>query len=275
MSRDRFMRSSILAAGILLCAVGTTSAKLAGNTLAPDKLAANSAPASTLAASNLAVEQLDPNTYVVNPAAAAALLATEDGREVLTFIVSCALPEGVTVHATGTDGTDYEFFGDLGLASEWLDHPLREAGRGWVSACLFARVNIEGVPQPLSLRGQHKALATTREEAATYTLEEGAFYGDYFVTPGGPVSRIACRGEDQASGESGGLLSRDCAEPDPLDATRTQCGFTYAGDCGDFAPEHACKHFSPRDFYRKCQDHPIGKSAAKAFGEVITVFVQP
>ena len=145
--------SSFLAAAILLIVAPTTQAKLAGNMLAADKLAANSAPASTLAASNLAVEQLGPNEYVVNPVAAALLLATEDGREVLSFIVSCALPETVTLFATATDGTVYEFFGDLGLASEWLDHPLREAGRGWVSACLFARVNRHVLAQPISMRG--------------------------------------------------------------------------------------------------------------------------
>ena len=70
------------------------------------------------------------------------------------------------------------------------------------------------------MRGQNKALAVSPEEAATYTLEEGAFYGNYFVTQGEPVSWIACRGEDQASGEVGGLISRDCAEPDPADSTR-------------------------------------------------------
>jgi len=272
----RFICSSFLATGILLCAaVTTTQARLAGNTLAADKLAANSAAASMLAASNLAVEQLGPNEYVVDPKAAGALLATEDGREVLSFIVSCALPEAVTLFATGADGTIYEFFGELDLASEWLDHPHREAGRGWVSACLFARVNDFGVPAVFSMRGQHKALATSPAEAATYTLEEGAFYGDYFVTPGAPFSWIACRGEDQASGEVGGLILRDCAEPDPLDATHTRCGFTYAGDCGDFALQHACKQFSQHEFYRKCFDHSIGKSDSGGFGEVITVFVLP
>jgi hypothetical protein len=253
--------------------VTTTHARLAGNTLAPAKLAANSVGASRLAASNLAVEQLGPNEYLMDPVAAGALLATEDGREVLSFIVSCALPEAVTVFATATDDTVYQFYGDMGLASEWLDHPLREAGRGWVSACLFARTNDHGVPQPISMRGQHKALAVSPAEAATYTLEEGAFYGDYFVTQGEPMKSIACRGEDQASGEFGGLALRDCAETDPADASHTLCGFAYAGDCGDFVPAHACKQFSPHDFYRKCQDRPIGMSGCRAFGEVITVFV--
>ena len=165
------------------------------------------------------------------------------------------------MRATGEDGTVHEFYGDLGLATEWLDHPLREAGRGWVSACLFARSSRDQVAVPISLRGSHHALSATPEELESFTLEEGAFYGDYFATPGD--NRNACVGEDQASSEVGGLISRDCAEQDPADPTRTLCGFHYEGSCGDFAPEPACKHFSPRDFYRKCD-----KSR-----EVITVFV--
>jgi hypothetical protein len=276
----RLTCSSLLAGAVLLCGVTTADARLSANRLSANRLSAysaasNNAAASTLAASQLAVEQLGPHEYAVDPAAAAGLLATQDGREVLSFIVSCALPDGVTLVATAPDGTLLEFFGELGLASEWLDHPLREAGRGWVSACLFARVNANNAALPLSLRGPNQALAATPEEAAGWSLEEGAFYGDYFVSPGEPVSWIACRGEDQALGEAGGLVERDCAEPDPADPTRTQCGFTYAGDCGDFAPEHACKHFSPRDFYRKCDDRPIGEPDSKAFREVITVFVAP
>jgi hypothetical protein len=61
------------------------------------------------------------------------------------------------------------------LANERLDHPLRKAGRGWVSACLFARVNDHSVAEPLSMRGPTQALVTTPEEAATWSLEEGAF----------------------------------------------------------------------------------------------------
>ena len=61
------------------------------------------------------------------------------------------------------------------------------------------------------------------------------------------------------------------AEPDSGDPSHTQCGFTYAGDCGDFAPSHACKKFSRRGFYVDCHDQPITKGARK-FNKVITVF---
>ncbi|HEY3104275.1 MAG TPA: hypothetical protein VGJ69_11825 [Pyrinomonadaceae bacterium] len=258
----------------------TTHGRLAANSLAPDKLrpysaATGSAAASKLAASRIAVGQSGTNQYAANPETTNDFMATSEGREVLSFIVSCALPADATLVGTLPDGSPFEFFGEAGLANEWLDHPLKKAGRGWVSACLFAHVNIHTTPVPFSMRGQTQALAASPEEVATWTLEEGAFYGDYFSAPGEPVQWIACRGRDQAAGETGGLILRDCTEPDPNDPTHTLCGFTYAGDCGDFAPVPACEHFSPHDFYRKCQDKPGDESRSDVFRQVITVFVLP
>jgi len=74
-------------------------------------------------------------------------------------------------------------------------------------------------------------------------------------------------------GHSGGLTDRDCAKPDPNDPTHTLCGFTYAGDCGGFAPVHACEHFSPQGFYRECHDQPGDESNSDVFRQIITTFV--
>ena len=249
--------------------------KIATNKLSPYSAASGSDAASELAARPIAQSRVGPNTYAANPEGTRDFMSAPEGRELLSFIVSCALPEDVTLVATAPDGTALEFPGELGLANEWLDHPLRKAGRGWVSACLFARVNDHDVPLPISMRGQHQALATPPEEEANWTFEEGAFYGDYFVAPGEPVQWIACRGKDQATGETGGLVDRDCTEPDPNDPTHTKCGFIYAGDCGDFAPEPACDHLSPHGFYRKCHALSSDESHSDVFRQVITVFVLP
>lgn len=255
-----------------------TSGKLAANRLAANRLspfsaAGNSGAASRLAARPVAAGQLGPNQYAANPDTTRTFMATSEGRELLSFIVSCALPNDVTLVANLPDGTAVDVFGDLGLANEWLDHPLKKAGRGWVSACLFARINNHSVAEALSMRGSTQALATIPEEEATWPLEEGAFYGDYFVAPGEPVQWMACRGKDLAAGETGGLVLRDCAKPDPNDPTHTLCGFTYAGDCGTFAPAPACEHVSPDHFYRKCQDRPGDESHSDVFRQVVTVFV--
>ena len=57
----------------------------------------------------------------------------------------------------------------------------------------------------------------------------------------------------------------------------TKCGFTFAGECGDFATPHACKKFSKNGFYQDCQDQPIvkGVKGVKKFRQVITTFATP
>lgn len=249
--------------------------KLAANNLSPYSAAMNSAAASRLAASRIAAGQIGPKRYAANPESTQEFMATDEGRNVLSFIVSCALPEGATLVAATPDGDTFEFFGELNLASEWLTHPLKKAGRGWISACLFARVNESNVPLPVSLRGQNQELAASPEEKAGWTLEEGAFYGDFFVAPGEPAQWVACRGRDQAAGETGGLTERDCAEPDPDNPGKTKCGFIYAGDCGAFASAYACDHFSPQGYYRNCRDQPGDEAHSDIFRQVITVFTAP
>jgi hypothetical protein len=256
-----------------------TDNRLIANTLSQNRLIAN-----TLAGNKLAGTRLSDNRLTLNDSAAD-LLATEDGREVLSFIVSCALDEATTV--VGEFGGDtFEFFGDLGLAQSWLDHPLKNEGKGWVSACLFARVNASAIPVPISLRGPHKRLTADDDEKTTWNLQEGAFYGNYF-TDDDEIDWNACRGSDQSTSEIAGLISRDCAEPDG-NTGLTMCGFKYAGDCGDFAEDHACKSFDEDGtFYKKCRSdddyhnkkHGHGHHGwghhhhDRAYKQVITVYV--
>jgi len=73
-----------------------------------------------------------------------------------------------------------------------------------------------------------------------------------------PIQWFACRGKDQAAGETGGLGDRDCAEPDPQNPGFTLCGFVFAGDCGSFAADRTCESFSTNGtFYRDCHTSPI------------------
>jgi hypothetical protein len=264
--------STVIAAIAILVLQSHAEARLSANRLSANRLSATSAASGSSAASQLAglplsLRQISPGRFAANAASMSDFLASDDGMEVLSFIVSCALPIDNTLVVTDARGDTRELFGEVGLAPEWIDHPLKKAGRGWVSACVFARVSSNDVPIAISLRGQSKPLGTDAGEVASWTLEEGAFYGDYFVAPGEPVQWIACRGRDQAVSEVGGLIDRDCAEPDPADPTHTLCGFLYAGDCAV-----TCEKVAPDGFYRKCQDRPGDESTADAFRQVITVF---
>ncbi|MBA2541542.1 MAG: hypothetical protein H0V17_18005 [Deltaproteobacteria bacterium] len=269
------------------------------NKLAANKLAANKLAANKLAANKLAANKLAANKLQLDQVGANELLATPEGREVLGFVISCAIEPGQILVAE-FEGETFEFAGEVGLANHWLTSPVDDAGAGWVSACLFARVNAANVAIPISLRGNSPILATDADERAGWSLQEGAFYGNFFTDDGEAIDWNACRGEDQAAGETGGLMERDCAEPctpgdvldggDPMvsgdeticEAGQTQCGFHFAGDCGDFAAEHACKLFDDNgSFYKKCAADPIfghglnKKLKDEAYRQVISVYLQP
>jgi len=261
-----------------------TSAVVVNNRLAANRHAANRLAANRLAANRLAANRLAANKLELNNVGANELLATEEGREVLGFIVSCAIKEGQTLIAE-FDGNTYEFFGEIGLANRWLDHPIDDEGAGWVSACLFARVNASNVPIPISLRGKHKQLEASQEEKAGWTLQEGGFYGNFFTEDDEPIDWNACTGSDQAAGETG----RDCAEPDG-NTGLTKCGFKYTGNCGAFAApgKFACKKFdSNGTFYERCASEPGFEQKPNGnirwtlegnddfYRQVITVYLQP
>jgi hypothetical protein len=260
---------------------------LASNALASNALASNALASNALASNALAANQLSSNRFTVTDRD---LIETEDGREVLTYTVSCALPDGVTLTGTDSHGTQYEFPGELGLAPQWLDHPLTQAGKGWVSACLFARVNVHGVPVEISMRGPSSALAVSPDEQASWTLQEGAFYGNYFTAPGQPIDWNACRGRDS---EQAQRFERACAQPDPQNPGKTLCGFNFAGDCGRYSTARtatACRAFSRNGYYVNCADAAIFAAGddhadegddgrdddqSRIFRQVITTFVHP
>jgi hypothetical protein len=264
-----------------------TTNRLASNRLASNRLASNKLASNKLASNALS------STRLVAHKASAELLATADGRDVYSYLISCALPAGTTIQATIAGAPDSNppdtsytcsngvcvFEGSIGLAEYWIDHRLAPTDQRWVSACIFARVNAHDTAEPISLRGPHDSLAVSAGEAATFPLQEGAFYGNLF-TGDDAIDWNACRGKDQAAGEFGGLVDRDCAEPDPLDPTHTQCGFNYAGDCADYTPvfpsPYACKSFDTElGTFGDCHNKAgAGRwPASKTYREVITTYV--
>jgi len=260
--------------------------RLASNKLASNRLATNKLASNRLASNALSSTSLEANL------ATSELLSTADGRDVYAYLINCALPEGMTIHASvpgAADTTQPEtlytcsagdcyFPGGIGLAEYWVDHKLDPKGQRWVSACMFARVNAHDTAEPISMRGPHDALVVGPDEALQFPIEEGAFYGNLF-TGDGPIEWNACRGEGQAAGEFDGLVDRDCTEPDPENPGKTQCGFNYAGDCRDYSPAlsspYACKFYDPDlGIYNDCHDTPAaGHWQSKPNREVITVYV--
>jgi hypothetical protein len=302
------MRSMLLAlaqSSLLVACVGdpststSTQDDIGLNALAANALAANALAANALAANALAPNALAANALAANALAANALLTDASGRSVYSYIVSCALPAGIVVIADVPSAADTPpgspftcvagtctFPGNLGLTPGWANQRLDKAGQGWISACLFSRVSEFGTPDEISMRGSNPSLAVSPAEEALYTVQEGAFYGNWFErTAWVPADTLACEGEGQVTDpNAGGLHLRACARPDPANPGFTNCGFTFMGFCGDYTPQvpspHACATFNPANggFYDQCKGpapcsiHPA-HGLPRMYSEVITTYV--
>lgn len=171
------------------------------------------------------------------------------------YIVGCAIPTGTTLTLADSSGVTYSYPGWIGLAPAWATRAPTVSERRWVTACLLARTNVNGVPVSISMRHDtNVALVTSSAERTLYTQAEGAFYGDLFApTP----TMFACsnRGWTALVG-----TFRACALS-PNGVT-TDCGFTYTGACttactDKTAPFGACK------------------GAGTSYAEAITIFLTP
>ncbi|MGE5185097.1 MAG: hypothetical protein ACM31C_23675 [Acidobacteriota bacterium] len=290
---------SLLAACAVDPLTSTTDQNATGNNaLAANALAANALAANALAANALAPNALAANALAANALAANALLTDASGRSVYSYIVSCALPADVVVIADVPGVSDTPvgspftcsaatqqctFPGGLGLAPYWADRRLDAEGQQWISSCLFARVSAFGTPDEISLRGRNPALAVSDAELELYTTQEGAFYGNWFAkTAWVPGDALACSGEGQLGGVTGGLVKRACARPDPANPGYTLCGFTYTGWCADYTPQaptpHACNNFRSAGggYYDECHGKPNGTANrlnTRAWTAAITTYV--
>jgi hypothetical protein len=266
----------------------TESNVITHNRLAANRLAANRLAANRLAANRLGTQQLSNGSSSLSDEAAD-LLATSDGRDVLNYLISCALPSGTSLIAS--DGT--EFDGEIGVAPGWLDNNLDASGQRWVSACVFARVSDLDVAVPISLRGPSPALQADPSEIADWTIQQGAFYGLLFTgkNSSGP-DWVACSGSDLADAEA---ADRICASPDPANPGFTKCGFAYAGPCSTARNDHghhrgnasdtptACHDFNSKGtYFEGCSgwtgprmSGPGTHASSGDFSEVVTVYVHP
>lgn len=162
------------------------------------------------------------------------------------YLVGCALSPRQSVSSTFLDHT-YTYPGALGLAPSWTTRPLTLPEVRAVSACVISRANLYGINITISMRGDSGALGTTPEEAASYNIEEAAFYGDIFTPTAGAIH--ACNGVDQVRlGDTyGDLPYRQCGQPDPYKPGYTLCGFVFDGNCRDICDVDG-------DHYASCTD---------------------
>jgi hypothetical protein len=192
-------------------------------------------------------------------ASAAAMGPSKDARKVLSYAVGCALNSAQSI-SFSVDGAAFSNPGTVGVAQAWPTRALTASEAAWVSACVFARVNLASQPISVSVVGTTTALSPTASERADYAIEEGAFWGNAFVDLGA-VEPYSCNGVDQAANDTyGDLPDRQCAQPDSPGSQVSPCGMHYAGLC-----TAVCKTQSP---YANC-----AFPGTTAVAEVVTAFL--
>ncbi|WNG29309.1 hypothetical protein F0U62_38945 [Cystobacter fuscus] len=169
---------------------------------------------------------------------------------VMKYVVGCAVPSGQSRTWTNPlTNVSYTWNGVLGLTPDWASGlPATEREQQLLTACLAAHVNKYGLHVLISVQGLNaKDVPLPREttELTTFSVLEGAFFGN--LATGGAA--YVCRGSNLNSKESSlracGLVSQDagvsmecpplvhvgaCASYCTLDSTKTyytQC--TYGG----------------------------------------------
>jgi hypothetical protein len=217
------------------------------------RIAANALSPAMLAYTALTTAQLDGT-------GAAAMGANASARKVLNYAAGCALDATQTVNFT-VGGVNFTLYGTMGMVPAWTSRALTTDEAAWISACVFARVNLTSATITISARGSMSGLSSTSDELASYRVEEGAFWGNAFVDLGS-LQEYACNGVDQAANDTyGDLPLRQCAQWDGVAGSNlTPCGFHYAGLCTT-----ACSTTGP---YANCSFQ-----GGSAQADVITTFL--
>ncbi len=150
-------------------------------------------------------------------------------REVMPYLVSCALPVGTQVSwtdpTTGLPGTPWE--GKLGLCPQWKTGAPSPACLNWVSACLLARNNAQGRRVELSLRGQDPSRPTL---FSTESVTRPVLY--HPATDAAVPSYAACLFPDATEGRDCGWRPEGLGRCVPGAAVRLGAGARAPDQCG-------------------------------------------
>jgi hypothetical protein len=225
------------------CAPATDDASVVagaqGSVSNSNRLSMNRLALNRLALNRLALNRLALNGVISGGMGAGELLATEEGREILAYVVQCALAEDDVLTAT-VDEQTYEFPGLLGLAPAWEHQPIGLDAQRLISACLLAHVNALGVSVSISVRA-HGVVTSTPDERRDYPVYEGTFFGQLF--DGQTMWAYACQG---SLGEAAREHSEDRALRRCTDDT-TECAITAVGRCRD-----VCQKRSEDEGWTEC-----------------------
>jgi hypothetical protein len=210
------------------CHGSLTFNSLTFNSLTFNSLTFNQLTQNALTENSLTFNGLTENSLTLNA------LTDPNARDVLAYVVSCALPADQTISVT-VDGVEFSYQGQLGLAPEWgeADGSCGKDCQQWVSGCVISRLDFLGQKREISVRGENEGLKSCEAERETYTQREATYYGNIFVTP---QLRYACLPPGQTE------IPRVCGP------SVDNCGVQVLGSCDDL-----CGHVRPDGSFPDCR----------------------
>jgi len=178
-------------------------------------------------------------------------------KEIMPFLVSCALNATSTWTSIFEDGLSVQWAGELGLAPGLASNFMNQQEQGWVSGCLLARVNYFGKHIELSLRNTPEIIIDDSIELTDYPVFEGAFFGNLFSNDA--FLNYACQGEPEAQAllESPDRKWRICTDSD------NPCNMIVLGSCND-----VCQNYTVNAGYSNCV------AEGQTYNQIINVFLQ-
>jgi len=114
------------------------------------------------------------------------LITTTSGREIISYLVKCALGSDQTI----TKGA-YSYTGTLGLARQYKDGACDTDCQEIISACMMAHVNTSGAHYPIWIIGPDSE-GWGRTNSKPFI--ESAFFGNLFSSTG--IKAYYCNGSD-------------------------------------------------------------------------------
>jgi hypothetical protein len=173
------------------------------------------------------------------------LFKTAAGQQLLQYVVECALPAGQSI----TKGTK-TFSGAIGVGAAWKTGACDTTCQQQVSACLLARTNEIGTNVLIDMRSSITQIGTG-SSGASYTIQEGAFFGNLFSNP---PKAFACKGVD---GSFGIFEGRTCAN---------------GGSCGMVGIGNYCRNACKPGLGKTYYDCVAGGTT---YNKVITTYLDP
>ncbi|WP_437734773.1 hypothetical protein [Sorangium sp. So ce1335] len=153
------------------------------------------------------------------------LLNSVQGRELLHYVVGCALGPGTKV-STSVPAVSFE--GAIGLAPTWKAGKLGDmSSQRWVTACLLQTLNGIGAKVPIRMVGSHLGLTdASAKDAVDYPIPDATMFGNLFDAAKVEVFACADSGAAAACGENWSAFARlRVCDSSPV------CGITLLGPC--------------------------------------------